>query len=72
MGTTRLGRLRDLAIDAARIGLRMTANRCAGLDPQRLVKTLQGVIFGPFVATRAHDTAVQEVAEQDVSLRTRT
>lgn len=71
MGTTRLGRLRDLAIDAACIGLRMTASRCAELDPQRLVKTLQGAGFGPFVATIAHGTAVQEVAEQHVSLTNR-
>jgi hypothetical protein len=42
MGTTRLGHLRDLTIDAACIGLRMAASRCAELDLQRLVKTLQG------------------------------
>lgn len=72
MGTTCLGRLRHLAIDAARIGLQMTASRCAELAPQRLVKTLQGTIFGPFVATIAHGTTVQEVAEQHVPLTTRT
>jgi hypothetical protein len=41
MGATHLGRLRALAIDAARTGQRMIAKRCAELDAQRLVKTLR-------------------------------
>lgn len=41
MGATHLGRLRALAIDAARTGPRMIAKRCAELDAQRLVKTLR-------------------------------
>ena len=50
----------------------MTASHWAELDPQRLVKTLQSTIFGPFVATVADDTMVREVAEQHVPLTTHT